>query len=80
VRDGLRHAADHYKKPFRVRKRFLDRERFHRDLADFGKPEWFSFLNSGKPKVEIENLARIFTAVLESVCPSPETRIANLLT
>lgn len=30
------------------------------------------------PKVEIENLARIFTTVLESVYRSPETRIANL--
>lgn len=39
----------------------------------------FSFLNSGKPKVEIENRARIFAVVPESVCPSPETPIANLL-
>jgi len=30
------------------------------------------------PKVEIENLARIFNATLESVCASPETRIASV--
>ena len=32
------------------------------------------------PPAEIENLARIFTAVLESVCRAPDTRIAHLKT
>jgi hypothetical protein len=32
------------------------------------------------PKVEIENLARIFGVVLECVCRSPETRIASVKT
>ena len=31
------------------------------------------------PRVEIEDLARIFTATLESACRSPESRIATLL-
>jgi len=32
------------------------------------------------PKVEIENLSRIFAAVLEAVCRSPETRVAHVMT